>query len=239
MSALWVALAGTIAYLDTTAVGQIMIGQPLIACPLWGLIVGRPEIGLFFGVVFQLLWSGSLAIGAGKFPEGNVGALTATALATCNPPLENGEPAWIVMSVAALIGVITAQFGSHVTSLVRKVMSELAPRVVSAAAAGNAARFRLLFGAGIAIHAFAGFALTFVAFSAGKWLFSLYTGDFSTAGVSKAVVESTDGLLSGIWPALLGAGAAVMTYQFTRKRHLRWYLISFSAFFGMGWLWLS
>ncbi len=239
MHSIWVALAGAIAYLDTTAVGQIMLGQPLIACPLWGLIVGRPEIGLFFGVVFQLLWLGSLAIGAGKFPEGNVGALTATALAARIPPLENGEPAWIVMSVAALVGIITAQFGSHVTSLVRKVMNELAPHVVSAAAAGNVVRFRLLFGAGIAIHACAGFALTLLAFSVGKWIFSLYTGDFSTAGVSRAVVDSTDNLLSGIWPALLGAGAAVITYQFTRKRHIGWYLLSFAVFLSAGWLWLS
>ena len=239
MHALWVALAGMIVYLDTTAVGQIMIAQPIIACPLWGLMVGRFEIGLFFGVVFQLLWLSSLAVGAGRFPEGNVGALAATALAAQIPPLANGEPAWIVLSVAALVGIITAQLGSHVTPLVRKIMSKYTPKVVEAAAAGNAARFRLLFGGAIGIHAAAGFVLTLVAFVGGKWVFSLYTGDFSTAGVSGAVVESTDDLLSGIWPAILGAGAAVIAYQFTRKRNAGWFALATTVFLLVGWLWTS
>ena len=239
MESVWVALAGAIVYLDTTAVGQIMISQPLIACTLWGVIVGRPEIGLFFGIVFQLLWLGSLAIGAARFPEGNVGAFVATALAARIPPLANGEPAWIVLAVAAFVGILTAQFGSYVTPLVRKIMNSYAPRVVAAASAGNVGQFRLLFAGGIGIHAVTGFVFTLIAFLAGKWICSLYTGDFSTAGVSGAVVQSTDTLLSGIWPALLGAGVAVITWQFTRKHLWKWFAASTVVFFVAGWLWQS
>ena len=239
MQALWVAFAGAIVYLDTTAVGQIMIGQPLIACPLWGWIVGRPEIGLFFGVTFQLLWLGSLPIGAAKFPEGNVGALVATALACRVPPLENGEPAWVVLAVAALVGILTSQMGSEVTPLVRKVLNGYAPRVVRAAEAGQIGRFRVLFGGAILFHALAGFALTWIAFAAGKWIFSLYTGSFSAAGISSAVVDSTDTLLSGIWPALLGAGVAVIVRQFVRKRHVLWFAAPAAVSFAAMWIWQS
>lgn len=239
MSAVWVAVAGAIVYLDTTAVGQIMICQPLIACPLWGMIVGRPEIGLFFGVTFQLLWLGSLPIGAAKFPEGNLGALIATALAAGIPPLENGEPAWIVLAVAALIGILAAQLGGEVTPLVRKVMNNYAPRVVQAAEEGKAGKFRVLFGGAVAIQAAAGFLFTLAMFLAGKWIFSLYTGNFSAAGVSGAVVGSTDTLLSGIWPALLGASVAVVVREFVHKRHLAWFAIPAICFFIAGWLWQS
>jgi mannose/fructose/N-acetylgalactosamine-specific phosphotransferase system component IIC len=239
MNAAWVALAGAAVYLDTTAVGQIMIGQPIVACPLWGLIVGRPEIGLFFGVVFQLLWLGSLAIGAAKFPEGNVGAFVATALASQVPPSISGEPAWVVLTAAALVGIITAQFGSHVTPLVRKVMNLYVPQVVESAANGRAGKFRVLFAGAIAIHALAGFVLTLAAFVGGMWILSLYTGNFSSAGVSRAVVESTDALLSGIWPAMLGAGVAVIAFQFVRKRHVAWFALSGALFFALGWVWQS
>ena len=239
MHSIWVALAGAAVYLDATAVGQLMIGQPLIACPLWGLIVGRPEIGLFFGVVFQFLWSGSLAIGAGKFPEGGVGALVATALAARVPPLESGEPAWVVLAVAALIGIAAAQLGGEVTPVVRKVMSRYAPRVVDAAAGGHNGRFRILFGGAILIHAITGFTFTLLMFLGGTWLFSLYTGTFSAGGISSAVAGSTDSLLSGIWPALLGAGVAVIVRQFVSRRHLVWFVVPALLFFAVGLLWQS
>lgn len=239
MESCWVALAGAILYLDTTAVGQIMISQPLIACTLWGVIVGRPEIGLFLGVVFQLLWLGSLAIGAARFPEGNVGAFVATALAARIPPLHNGEPAWIVLTVAAFVGILTAQFGSYVTPQVRRIMNNYAPRVVAAASAGNNVKFRVLIAGGIGIHAVAGSLFALISFLAGKWIFALYTGSFSTAGVSEAVVQSTDALLSGIWPALLGAGVAVIAWQFTRKKMWTWFATSALLFLVMGWIWQS
>ena len=239
MSALWVAVAGAIVYLDTTAVGQFMICQPLIACPLWGLIVGRPEIGLFFGVTFQLLWLGSLPIGAAKFPEGNLGAFVATALAARIPASGNGEPAWVVLAVAAFIGIVAAQIGGEMTPLVRKLMDRYAPRVVAAAEAGRTGMFRLLFAGAIAVHAAAGFFFTLIVFFAGQWVFSLYTGSFSAAGVSRAVVGSTDVLLSGIWPAMLGAGVAVIARQFVVKRHLAWFLAPTLIAFLTVWLWRS
>ena len=74
-----------------------MICQPLIACPLWGILVGRPEIGLFFGVVFQLIWLGNLQIGAAKFPEGNIGAfVTSLAFAYLDEGFESHFPYFFV-----------------------------------------------------------------------------------------------------------------------------------------------
>jgi len=236
VTVLWVALTGAIVYLDTTAVAQIMICQPLIVCPLWGLIVGRPEIGLFFGVAFQLLWLGSFPVGAARFPEGNIGALVATAVAAGIPAAENGQPAWIVLTLATVVGILTAHLGSEVTPLVRKLMSRYSPQVVKAAQEGRRRRFALLYFGAVGIHAGAGFLLTALAFLVGKWIFALYLGPFAALGLSEALVAQTDRMLSGIWPALLGAGAAIVAGRFVQRVSAKWFVLSLAAGLGVGWL---
>jgi len=238
MQWLWAGLAGAIVYLDTTAVGQFMICQPLIACPLFGLLVGRPEIGLFFGTTFQLLWLGSLPVGAAKFPEGNMGALVATALAAQTAPSVGGEPAWIVLAVAAAMGILTAHFGADVTMLVRKIMSGYAPKVMLAAEQGRSVRFSFLFAGAIGLHAAAGAALTMLALWIGSWVLSLYVGAFAQAGISAALVAQTDRLLRGLWPALLGVGAMVLARQFVKRSTVLWFALAATTGAAVGWLWI-
>jgi PTS system mannose-specific IIC component len=231
-----VALAGMLVYLDTTAIAQLMISQPLIACPLWGLIVGRPEIGLFFGVIFQLIWLGSLPVGAAKFPEGNVGSLVATALAATIPPTPDGSPAWIVLTIAAFIGIVTALIGAEVTPQVRKLLGRVCCKVVDAANEGNRARFSKFFAAALGLHAATGFALAGVSFLIGKWLLSLYLGDLSTVGVNAALIAQTDKFLSALWPVFLGAGVAVISARFVRKATVKWFVLVVAAGLAAGWL---
>jgi mannose/fructose/N-acetylgalactosamine-specific phosphotransferase system component IIC len=235
---LWAGLAGAIVYLDTTAVGQFMIGQPLIACPLFGLLVGRPEIGLFFGVTFQLLWLGSLPVGAAKFPEGNIGALVATALAASAAPLSNGDPAWIVLAVAAAIGILTAHFGAAATTLLRKMMNGYTARVVHAAEDEKSVPFSLLFSGAVGLHAATGAALTIAALCVGNWILTQYVGAFAQAGISAAIVAQTDRLLHGLWPALLGVGAMVLARQFVKRTTVLWYALAAATGVVAGWLWL-
>jgi len=238
LEAVWVALAGAFVYLDTTAVAQFMISQPLIACPLWGLLVGRPEVGLFFGVAFQLVWLGSLPVGAAKVPEGNVGALVATALACRIPPTSTGYPAWITLTLAAFVGILVSQFGANVTPIVRKFLIKYSDRVVAAAQAGLRARFSLLFLGAIGIHLLAGFLLTGVAFVAGKWVMSLYLGNLARFGLSTALVAQTDTLFSGLWPAMIGAGVAVIAGRFVHRASFGWFALTAALGIGVGWLWL-
>ncbi|RPH95603.1 hypothetical protein EHM69_03910 [candidate division KSB1 bacterium] len=226
MSWIWVALVGAVVYLDTTAIAQLMICQPLIACPLWGIIAGRPEIGLFFGITFQLIWLGSLPVGASKFPEGNVGALIAAALAIrFTPDPISGFP-WLILLAAALIGIAAAYAGSEVTALIRKSLARVSDRLIAAAEAGRSARFNLLFFGAIGVHALAGFLLTAIFY---------FTGSLLLARVPQ---EPFFDSLSGLWPALLGAGAAVIALRFLRKTNLVWFLIALVLSIGGGFLWL-
>jgi mannose/fructose/N-acetylgalactosamine-specific phosphotransferase system component IIC len=238
LEAVWVALAGAIVYLDTTAVAQFMISQPIIACPLWGVITGRPEVGLFLGVAFQLIWLGTLPVGATKVPEGNVGALVATALAVRIPPTSDGSPAWITLAVAALVGIIVAQIGGEITPLVRRFLIRYSTRVVAAAEARQGSRFTLLFAGAIGIHVLAGFVLTLAAFEAGKMVMTVYLGHFSEFGLSPAVVSETNLIFSALWPGMLGAGAAVIAARFVHRASFGWFALTAIVGLGVGWLWL-
>jgi len=224
MSWMWAAVAGMVVYLDTTAIAQIMICQPIIACPLWGWIAGRPDVGIFCGVVFQLLWSGSLPVGAAKFPEGNVGALTATALAVKAAPAGGSELPWLALSLAILIGVIIAYAGAELTVLVRRLMVGFAPRVTAAAEAGDNTRFSLLFAGAVGIHALAGLLLTAAGLLVGSILLKNVNG-----GAMPQVFR-------GIWPLMLGAGAAVVVSRFARRERLRWFYVALALGLAGGWL---
>jgi mannose PTS system EIIC component len=238
LQAIWLALAGMVVYLDTTAVAQLMISQPLIACPLWGFLVGRPEIGLFFGVTFQLIWLGSLPIGAAKFPEGNLGALVATALAARIAPTPTGEPAWIALAAAAVLGILTAMLGAEVTPKVRRVFATYAPRVVEAAKRGQRLRFTTLFLGAMGIHAAAGFLTALAAYEIGWKLLTIAFGDLAVAGVSVAIVARTNDLAASIWPGLLGAGVAVIVGRFVRRPLAAWFAVVAVVVAAAGWLWL-
>jgi mannose/fructose/N-acetylgalactosamine-specific phosphotransferase system component IIC len=226
MSWIWAAVAGMVVYLDTTAVAQIMICQPVIACPLWGWMAGRLDVGILFGIIFQLLWSGSLPVGASKFPEGNVGALTATALAVNAAQAAGNELPWFAFTLAILIGLIIAYAGAEVTAFVRRLMVGYAPRVVTAAEAGDNARFSLLFAGAVGIHALAGLLLTAAGLLVGSILLKSVNG-----GAAQEVFH-------GIWPVMLGAGAAVVVSRFVKRGRLRWFYAALALGVGGGWLWL-
>ncbi len=57
------ATVGGLLALDATAVGQILISQPLISGPIIGLIFGDLQTGLLVGTLLQLIWIGKLPVG--------------------------------------------------------------------------------------------------------------------------------------------------------------------------------
>jgi len=64
---------GSFILLDKQAIGEFGISQPIVACPLIGLVFGHFSVGLFLGSVLQLIWVGSLPLGS-KEPLDNQGA---------------------------------------------------------------------------------------------------------------------------------------------------------------------
>jgi len=66
---------------DTTAFGQIMISQPLVAAWLGGLAAGDGPAGLAVGILLQGIWARSLPMGGASIPWTGPAALVAGALA--------------------------------------------------------------------------------------------------------------------------------------------------------------
>ncbi len=217
---MWLAaLAGTIVYLDTSVIGQTLLGQPIVACVLYGLLVDRPEIGLFFGVLFELLWLANLQIGAAKFSEGNLGAIIATATAAQVAPSEiTGEPAWIVMLLCTALGLIFAHLGRELAPLVRKSMNRVAEAFLAATARDDQMAARGWTLAAFGIHIGAGALFTIVGVTTGHFVLTLYFGEFYALGPGESIVQATDYLCSGMWPGLLGAGAAAAMLQLVSRK---------------------
>ncbi|MBM3324403.1 MAG: PTS sugar transporter subunit IIC [Calditrichaeota bacterium] len=232
----WLALFGAIVYLDTTAAFQFMLCQPAIACPLYGLVVGRPEIGLFFGLTFQLLWLRSLPVGAAQFHEGNLGALVATAVAAAIPKASAGETTLVVLGFAAFAGIITAGLGRHLTTFVRQRLRHFADAYEIALRQEQWGQSRLVFLAALFFNAIAGAAFTlvlfFVSLQAVDWLLDVPAG----RPLSAQTAQSTGWLWEGLFTVLLGAGVGIAAARFFQRKTLLW-LIS-GLVIGVGILWL-
>jgi mannose/fructose/N-acetylgalactosamine-specific phosphotransferase system component IIC len=218
----WLALFGAIVYLDTTAAFQFMICQPAIACPLYGLIVGRPEIGLFFGLTFQLLWLRSLPVGAARFYEGNLGALVATAIAVEIPQMPTGESPLLVMAFATFAGLIAAGLGRFLTAVVRQILKGFANSYANALANESYARGRVIFGAALLFNAAAGALLALVLYFLSLQAMDLFIGIPAHLPVSQTIVDSTDWLWGGLLAALLGGGVGIAASRFAQRKTLAW-----------------
>ncbi len=219
------ALAGTVVYLDTSVLGQTLLGQPIVACVLYGLLVDRPEIGLFFGVIFELLWLANLQIGAAKFSEGSIGAIIATATAARVAPSEtSGEPAWIVLLLCTALGLIFSHLGRELAPVVRKLMNRIAEQFVDACARGESGSKWTL--AALGTHVGAGFVFTLVGVVTGHFLLMLYFGQFYALGPGEGVVQATDALCSSMWPGLIGAGSAAAVVQLVSRKDWVWAVLT-------------
>jgi len=89
--------------LDQTAVGQVMISQPLVGGWILGALFGRPLEGLAAGTLLQFLCLSEMTLGASIPPDSSFAALVGTALTlTAVPP-----PGW---DDAAVLGAVVMLF---------------------------------------------------------------------------------------------------------------------------------
>lgn len=104
--------------LDTTVAFQILISQPIFACPIIGWILGNPQVGFEVGLIMQLLWLNVLPVGSIIFPEGNIASMVICAVTVMFGDLPYPN---IVLTFAVLMGVVVSYAGAWVTVLDRKI----------------------------------------------------------------------------------------------------------------------
>lgn len=104
--------------LDTTVAFQILLSQPIFACPIVGWVLGNPQAGFEVGLIMQLLWLNVLPVGSVIFPEGNVASMVICAITVLfeDMPYPN-----IVFTFAVLTGVAVSYAGAWLTVLDRKI----------------------------------------------------------------------------------------------------------------------
>jgi mannose/fructose/N-acetylgalactosamine-specific phosphotransferase system component IIC len=113
-----ISLWGGIVALDTTAVLQVMISRPIVACTVVGLILGNAPLGFTIGFLLELLYISELHVGAAKFSESNVGSVAAAAIAVLTmKQLPDRSDAVIVLSL--ILAVLISVCGGALVSFMR------------------------------------------------------------------------------------------------------------------------
>lgn len=111
-------LGGAILLLDSTAAFQMLIAQPLFACPILGLLGGNVTLGFELGFWLQLIWLSNMPIGAAIIPEGEIGSAAAIILAV---RLTRDFPALIhfIIFIVIIYAVLVSYLGSKTVTFIR------------------------------------------------------------------------------------------------------------------------
>lgn len=80
------AVVGAFVGLDRTAVGQVMVSQPIVVAPFVGWMLGDPIAGSIIGVTLELIWIFDMPIGTFVPADSTISAVSATAIAALSSP---------------------------------------------------------------------------------------------------------------------------------------------------------
>ena len=118
LASLW---AGVVA-LDTTAVLQIMVSRPMVACSIIGLILGNFQLGFTIGILLELLYISELPVGGADFAEGNVGSTAAAAIGILTVR-QAPDRVNIAIVCALLLAAVISWFGGWLVRVMRQTNS--------------------------------------------------------------------------------------------------------------------
>jgi PTS system mannose-specific IIC component len=159
------ALSGLI-FLDSAAVAQIMISQPIVCAPLLGWFLGDWRGGLLIGALLELLWIGKLPIGSHVPPEAPISAMTATMIYVFLERLVTGSFGSFILTIAICCGIINGFIGGKLTIMNRKFNNRFSARAEQYAATGTLLGIEWVNFLSIALTWFTATALIFI----GTWL---------------------------------------------------------------------
>ena len=211
---LLISFIGGLISIDTASGWQIMISQPVVSCPMIGLIFGSPELGLLMGILLELPWLINIPLGGVHGSEGNLGAVVATSLSIYLKSHDiNTEN--IIVIIAIIYSLIVSRVGIHLVEYVRKANLMLTHLADRAAAQGDMKRITWLNMTGVIYSFFLGFILVGIGFLVGvialKPLVAFIHPQFNVAfGLAKY--------------GLLGLGVGVVSILFINKE-TRWYVL--------------
>jgi PTS system mannose-specific IIC component len=121
---------GTIAGVDLVSFPQGMLGRPLVAATVAGLVLGDLETGLRVGVLLECFALDVLPVGASRYPDyGPAAVVTVFAHGRAAEP----DP----LGAAIALGLIVAILGGRGMEVQRRLNGRLVSRESAALAAGD------------------------------------------------------------------------------------------------------
>jgi PTS system mannose-specific IIC component len=139
---------GTLAGVDLVTFPQAMLGRPLVAATVAGLLSGSVETGLRIGVLLECFALDVLPVGASRYPDYGPAAVAAVFAALSLP----GED---LTGAALLLGLVLALVGGRAMELQRRFNGRMVARAAAQVDAGDAgalARLQRLGFAGDAVR---------------------------------------------------------------------------------------
>ncbi len=209
-----ISVIGGLISIDTASGWQVMISQPVVSCPIIGLIFGYPELGLLMGILLELPWLINIPMGGVHGSEGNLGAVVATTLSIYLKSHEvNTENIIVITSIMYSLAV--SRVGGYLVDYVRKGNLTLIHLADKAAIQGEIKKISWLNIAGLSYSFLMGFGLVAVGFILGivilRPLAAFIHQEFDFAfGMAKY--------------GLLGLGVGTVAPLFITKE-TKWYLI--------------
>ncbi|MDZ7341516.1 MAG: PTS sugar transporter subunit IIC [candidate division KSB1 bacterium] len=211
---LLICLIGGIVSIDIAAGWQVMVSQPIIACPVVGLVMGNLELGIVMGSLLELPWLIVIPTGGRHSSEANLGAVTATALSIYLMG-EQVNTENIIIVVAIVYSLFISLLGNHLVNFMRQTNLRLMYAADIAASQADLSKITWLNTVGL-IHAFLlGFLL--VGFGVGiGWLI--------LKPLVRFIHPTFDFAFGLARYAILGVGFGVVGTMFVTSE-TRWYAV--------------
>jgi PTS system mannose-specific IIC component len=138
---LLLSLLGGLILLDKWALGEFGISQPLVACPLIGLIFGDFATGLSLGIALELVWIAGLPLGGKVLPDGQAAGVVAMASYILGRSWTTPER---LLFASLLFAALASLLGGYTDVVVRRFNSNLFRRAMNQPSAGRIARYHFL-----------------------------------------------------------------------------------------------
>lgn len=120
---------GGLILLDKMAIGEFGLSQPIVACPLIGLIFGELYIGLLVGCMLQLVWVGALPLGSKESLDNQgAGVVAITVFLLLSKTLKNNSVEKIIFT-SLLFAALASIVGQYFTQVLKKINNKLFHRV--------------------------------------------------------------------------------------------------------------
>jgi mannose/fructose/N-acetylgalactosamine-specific phosphotransferase system component IIC len=162
---LFAGVVSAFTYIDATAAGQFMISRPIVAAPIMGIILGDLQRGILVGVLLELLWVGTLPVGATVPPESTFAAVNTVAIAVLTNSIDKGS---LVLIFIYLIPFI--YLASFFEDKIREKNNKLTLWAERAINAGNINQIEKLHITGLLMFFVKTFVISTLAITSGYYL---------------------------------------------------------------------